>query len=247
MVNVSPLAAVHWEPRPAMPAIHDAFKQSDTAREMPSMMSIQRALSSLGYDPGPIDGLMGPRTHGAITAYEEARGWDSSGTASSRLRDALIADLPPESRAMPVSGRDADEGALLSDIRSPATTTDPTDAEAATNRPVSILVQSATANAPRCQAAEAEPGSDIELAVAEFFHALRSTAQFAVRIFVGPRSRDLTTTKEGSGIRGSDRPAAIRNGTGSHCSPTSGRIARAAAGTRASGALSGPVHPANSP
>ena len=243
------LSTTDLEPRPAIPEMNErAATQSDTAREMPWTMSIQRSLSSLGYDPGPIDGLMGPRTHGAIAAYEKARGWDSSGTVSSRLRDGLIADLTPESRLSPLSGGAADEGALLSVIRAPETTTNPADTEAATNRPVRILVQSASANAARCQAAEAEPGSDIELAVAELFHAVRATARFAVRIFVGPRSRDLTTTKADSGPRGSDhRHTAIRNAAGSNSFPTSGRIAPAAARTNAEGPLSGRVHPANSP
>jgi hypothetical protein len=81
----------------------------------------------------------------------------------------------------------------MSILRSSATTTTLTDTEDTTNRP--ILVRSVAANAARCQAAEAEPGSDLEYAISDFFHAVRATAQFAVSIFVGPRSRALTATK----------------------------------------------------
>jgi peptidoglycan hydrolase-like protein with peptidoglycan-binding domain len=241
------LTATDLEPGAARPAIHrHAAGQSDAAREMPSTKSIQRALSSLGYDPGPIDGLMGPKTQGAIAAYEEARGWNSSGTGRPRLQADLIAALTPQSPASPVSGRDADPGALLSVITPPATATNPADTEAATNRPVRVLVQSAAASAARCQVAE--PENDIELAIADFFHVLREMVQYSVRIFTGPGSRDLTTTKADSGTPGSDhRLTAIRNETASNSFPTSGGIARAAARTEAGGPLSGRVHLGNSP
>lgn len=32
----------------------------------------QRALRELGYRPGPIDGVVGPRTHGALVRYQRA-------------------------------------------------------------------------------------------------------------------------------------------------------------------------------
>ena len=34
----------------------------------------QRALTRHGYDPGPIDGLMGPRTRAALRAFQAERG-----------------------------------------------------------------------------------------------------------------------------------------------------------------------------
>ena len=45
-----------------------------------SVQLAQSALAVLGYDPGPVDGLMGPATRAAIDAYVEAAGlemgWD---------------------------------------------------------------------------------------------------------------------------------------------------------------------------
>lgn len=39
-----------------------------------SVANIQRDLAQLGYDPGPVDGLMGPRTRAAIARFEDAQG-----------------------------------------------------------------------------------------------------------------------------------------------------------------------------
>ncbi len=40
---------------------------------------IQAQLADLGYDPGPVDGLMGPRTRRAIMAFQRAYGLDPTG------------------------------------------------------------------------------------------------------------------------------------------------------------------------
>jgi peptidoglycan hydrolase-like protein with peptidoglycan-binding domain len=39
-----------------------------------SVANIQRDLTRLGYDPGPIDGLLGPRTRAAIARFENDQG-----------------------------------------------------------------------------------------------------------------------------------------------------------------------------
>lgn len=41
---------------------------------MPSIRDIQKGLQKHGYDPGPIDGIMGPRTERAIVAFKAANG-----------------------------------------------------------------------------------------------------------------------------------------------------------------------------
>jgi peptidoglycan hydrolase-like protein with peptidoglycan-binding domain len=38
------------------------------------IVSIQRALKSAGYDPGPIDDVIGPRTRLALEAYQKDKG-----------------------------------------------------------------------------------------------------------------------------------------------------------------------------
>jgi len=39
----------------------------------------QQALKSEGHDPGPIDGVMGPRTTAAVRAYQKAAGLQETG------------------------------------------------------------------------------------------------------------------------------------------------------------------------
>ena len=41
---------------------------------------IQMALASLGFDPGPADGLFGPRTRGVIGEWQRGKGYEKTGT-----------------------------------------------------------------------------------------------------------------------------------------------------------------------
>ena len=41
---------------------------------MTSALEIQRALVARGYDPGPVDGVLGPRTRAAVRAFQAASG-----------------------------------------------------------------------------------------------------------------------------------------------------------------------------
>ncbi|MBK1723025.1 peptidoglycan-binding domain-containing protein [Thiocystis violacea] len=50
---------------------------------------LQQQLSGLGFDPGPIDGLIGPRTRDAVRAFQEARGIPQTGRISFDLLERL--------------------------------------------------------------------------------------------------------------------------------------------------------------
>ena len=50
---------------------------------------MQRRLAELGYEPGPADGLMGPRTREAIRALQRDRGLPRSGRIDSATIEAL--------------------------------------------------------------------------------------------------------------------------------------------------------------
>lgn len=50
---------------------------------------IQRALNRLGYDAGPVDGIMGSRTRTAIRAYQQDEDLLATGQPSSALRQRL--------------------------------------------------------------------------------------------------------------------------------------------------------------
>lgn len=39
----------------------------------------QRALAKLGFDPGPIDNVLGPKTQAAIVKFQQARGLTADG------------------------------------------------------------------------------------------------------------------------------------------------------------------------
>jgi len=51
--------------------------------------SVQQALNAQGFDAGPADGALGPRTRGAIRAYQQANGLSASGNIDQALVSSL--------------------------------------------------------------------------------------------------------------------------------------------------------------
>ena len=72
---------------PAQPPARTAPPPAQTA----TIRNIQRHLSALGYDPGPADGIMGPRTARAIQAFQRDLGIEPDGIASTTLEAFLVA------------------------------------------------------------------------------------------------------------------------------------------------------------
>ena len=66
-----------------------SWADADTARA-------QRQLLERGFNPGPVDGLMGPRTRSAIRNFQRDRGLSESGRLERQTRDALFAPAPGE-------------------------------------------------------------------------------------------------------------------------------------------------------
>ena len=62
--------------------------------------AVQNALAQLGYNPGPVDGLMGPSTRRAIAAFQRANGYESTG----RLTSSQRAELVTGKRSSPAAG-----------------------------------------------------------------------------------------------------------------------------------------------
>ena len=54
------------------------------------VVGIQTELSNLGYDPGPIDGIMGPRTAVAISRYQKDHKLLIDGQASVELAQHIL-------------------------------------------------------------------------------------------------------------------------------------------------------------
>jgi peptidoglycan hydrolase-like protein with peptidoglycan-binding domain len=59
---------------------------------------VQRHLRDLGYDPGPVDGLIGPRTREAIRRFERDRGDTPTGSIRFVLLEQLRSAFAPGSR-----------------------------------------------------------------------------------------------------------------------------------------------------
>ena len=61
------------------------------------ILMVQRTLTDMGYDPGPIDGAMGPSTRRAIRAYQQDSEVEETGKVTEALVAALEKDLNGES------------------------------------------------------------------------------------------------------------------------------------------------------
>jgi peptidoglycan hydrolase-like protein with peptidoglycan-binding domain len=64
----------------------------ETARvdaEPADIRQIQEALSAAGHDAGTVDGIWGPRSRGALAAFQEARGLPGSGNLNTEALEAL--------------------------------------------------------------------------------------------------------------------------------------------------------------
>lgn len=77
----------------AMPEAESARRSasagSSAADRGYSVRTIQQGLAAEDFDPGPADGIMGPRTRAAIRAYQRARGLDVTGEPSRALQARL--------------------------------------------------------------------------------------------------------------------------------------------------------------
>ena len=60
--------------------------------ELAERKDVQRGLSSLGWDVGPIDGLFGSRTREALRAWQSERGLDETGYLTKQQSEVLIAE-----------------------------------------------------------------------------------------------------------------------------------------------------------
>jgi peptidoglycan hydrolase-like protein with peptidoglycan-binding domain len=76
-------------------AARDGVQLAASVDEMPPQMrrayivGIQEELTAHGYRPGPVDGVLGPRTQAAIRAYQHDAGLPVDGVASDELLDHM--------------------------------------------------------------------------------------------------------------------------------------------------------------
>ncbi len=72
---------------------------AQAAEEPQQLLEIQRRLGELGYEPGPADGRLGPRTRAAIRAFQEQQGLRADGEPSAELRARLEEAVAGQPRA----------------------------------------------------------------------------------------------------------------------------------------------------
>lgn len=57
---------------------------------------LQRKLKEAGFDPGEVDGRMGPKTEAAVRAYQQAKGLQVDGIVGPQTRGALLGQAPTQ-------------------------------------------------------------------------------------------------------------------------------------------------------
>ncbi len=78
-----------WRPKQRVAATSPYPDLGDASGDRGRIARIQGWLASLGYDPGPADGIFGSRTRAAIRAFQAQAGLPVTGTISDGLETAL--------------------------------------------------------------------------------------------------------------------------------------------------------------
>jgi len=68
-VMTATLTGLVWAAEPASPPPAAKAAVSGAGATASHVREVQEALAAAGYDPGPIDGIMGPRTKAALRKY----------------------------------------------------------------------------------------------------------------------------------------------------------------------------------
>jgi hypothetical protein len=69
IVMTAALSGLVWAAEPASPPPAAKAAVSGAGARTSHVREVQQALTAAGYDPGPIDGIMGPRTKSALQKY----------------------------------------------------------------------------------------------------------------------------------------------------------------------------------
>jgi len=68
---------------------YDAARRGSTTGSHAQVMAMQQALKDKGFDPGPIDGALGPRTTSALKEYQKSENVTVTGTMDQDLATKL--------------------------------------------------------------------------------------------------------------------------------------------------------------
>ena len=70
-------------------AIVAAWPRDDRPLSLSERKDLQRALKDRGYDPGPVDGIIGAGTKKALRSFQQSAGLPADGYASAKVLEAL--------------------------------------------------------------------------------------------------------------------------------------------------------------
>ncbi|MBI3318875.1 MAG: peptidoglycan-binding protein [Candidatus Omnitrophica bacterium] len=89
--ELAAIAAAPAPTDPSAPGASSAVSSDESAR----VREIQTALKNAGFNPGPVDGRMGPRTKVAIRDFQLANGLEADGKVGPRTWSRLEPYLKP--------------------------------------------------------------------------------------------------------------------------------------------------------
>jgi peptidoglycan hydrolase-like protein with peptidoglycan-binding domain len=93
-VRVAGDADAEEEAAPAAPAGGGNGKAAPPAAAgHPTVLGLQKALKTLGYDPGKLDGVMGRHTRAAVVKFQQASGLMADGIAGPKTQASLAVAL----------------------------------------------------------------------------------------------------------------------------------------------------------
>lgn len=83
-VNTAPDPAKEQQTTPPPPGPATGKPTLSTGSKGTHVKQLQQTLKSKGYDPGPIDGIYGPKTKAAVKAFQLASGLTADGTVGNQ-------------------------------------------------------------------------------------------------------------------------------------------------------------------
>lgn len=84
------LQPVPWLQDQTVPHIQQVRRLDQLCGPSASVLGVQVRLKALGYDCGTLDGIMGPKTSGAIQKFKGDRKIEVDGAASPEIQDLLV-------------------------------------------------------------------------------------------------------------------------------------------------------------
>jgi peptidoglycan hydrolase-like protein with peptidoglycan-binding domain len=155
-----------------------------------AVRGLQLRLRRLGFRPGPIDGLFGPLTEGAVERFQVARSLPGDGVVGPATRKPLLA-RPVGRESRPAGSNRADRPAR--DRAAPEQRTP--DRPAAVDAPPPRDVAPDTGGAPRVPATESQPSDGLAPQVAAGLGALAMAVLLGGASLLGRQRRRRTAAR----------------------------------------------------